>query len=193
MSETTRRGAIAAATIGATAVAMTGKAAAQEAAGTARPAGPQDPRDKYPKPPFQSQQQPWPGLASQMDPRPDHGETSYVGSGRLRGRKALITGGDSGMGRARRHRLCARGRRRRDQLPARGGARRARGGRPDPPGRPQGGRDPRRPPHRGVLPRARRPGGAAASAGSTSWSATPGGSNRSPRSSTSPTRNSTRR
>lgn len=34
-----------------------------------------------------------------MDPRPDHGETSYVGSGRLSGRKALITGGDSGMGR----------------------------------------------------------------------------------------------
>jgi hypothetical protein len=44
--------------------------------------------------------QPWPGLASQMNPPPDHGETSYVGSGRLRGRKALLTGGDSGMGRA---------------------------------------------------------------------------------------------
>jgi len=44
--------------------------------------------------------QPFPGLASQMDPRPDHGETSYKGSGRLAGRKALITGGDSGMGRA---------------------------------------------------------------------------------------------
>ncbi|WP_276046495.1 MULTISPECIES: SDR family oxidoreductase [unclassified Sphingomonas] len=60
----------------------------------------QNPRDKYSKPPFKSQQQPWPGLASRMEPRPDHGETSYVGSGRLRGRKALITGGDSGMGRA---------------------------------------------------------------------------------------------
>ncbi len=60
----------------------------------------QDPTTKYPKPPFPAQQQPWPGLASKMDPRPDHGETSYVGSGRLRGRKALITGGDSGMGRA---------------------------------------------------------------------------------------------
>jgi NAD(P)-dependent dehydrogenase (short-subunit alcohol dehydrogenase family) len=60
----------------------------------------QDPRNKYPKPPFPSQEQPWPGLASQMQPRPDHGETSYVGSGRLKGRKALITGGDSGMGRA---------------------------------------------------------------------------------------------
>ena len=53
-----------------------------------------------PKPPFRRQQQPWPGLASRMDPRPDHGETSYRGSGRLAGRKALITGGDSGMGRA---------------------------------------------------------------------------------------------
>jgi hypothetical protein len=54
----------------------------------------------YPKPPFQKQQQPWPGLASRMVPRPDHGESSYRGSGRLAGRKALITGGDSGMGRA---------------------------------------------------------------------------------------------
>ncbi|HEY6443899.1 MAG TPA: SDR family oxidoreductase [Candidatus Acidoferrales bacterium] len=60
----------------------------------------QDPTTKYPKPPFQKQSQPWPGLASKMDPRPDHGETSYRGSGRLGGRKALITGGDSGMGRA---------------------------------------------------------------------------------------------
>jgi hypothetical protein len=59
-----------------------------------------DPRDKYPRPPFKRQSQPWPGLASQMDPRPDHGETSYRGSGRLAGRKALVTGGDSGMGRA---------------------------------------------------------------------------------------------
>ena len=59
-----------------------------------------DPTEKYPKPPFQRQSQPWPGLASKMSPRPDHGETSYQGSGRLVGRKALITGGDSGMGRA---------------------------------------------------------------------------------------------
>jgi len=63
-------------------------------------AGLQDPTTKYPKPPFQRQSQPWPGLASKMNPRPDHGEQSYVGSGRLQGRKALITGGDSGMGRA---------------------------------------------------------------------------------------------
>lgn len=60
----------------------------------------QDPRTKYPKPPFTEQTQPWPGLAGKMDPKPDHGETSYHGSGRLVGRKALITGGDSGMGRA---------------------------------------------------------------------------------------------
>ena len=60
----------------------------------------EDPTTKYPKPPFKAQTQPWPGLASQMDPKPDHGETSYKGSSRLKGRKALITGGDSGMGRA---------------------------------------------------------------------------------------------
>ncbi|MDQ3546469.1 MAG: SDR family oxidoreductase [Verrucomicrobiota bacterium] len=60
----------------------------------------QDPTTKYPKPPFKEQKQPWPGLASKMKPRPDHGEQSYKGSGRLAGRKALITGGDSGMGRA---------------------------------------------------------------------------------------------
>jgi NAD(P)-dependent dehydrogenase (short-subunit alcohol dehydrogenase family) len=59
-----------------------------------------DPRSKYPKPPFREQDQPWPGLARDMDPKPDHGETSYRGSGRLAGRKALITGGDSGIGRA---------------------------------------------------------------------------------------------
>jgi NAD(P)-dependent dehydrogenase (short-subunit alcohol dehydrogenase family) len=59
-----------------------------------------DPTSKYPKPPYKKQSQPWPGLASKMDPRPDHGEKSYGGSGRLLGRKALITGGDSGMGRA---------------------------------------------------------------------------------------------
>jgi NAD(P)-dependent dehydrogenase (short-subunit alcohol dehydrogenase family) len=59
-----------------------------------------DPNTKYPRPPFKRQEQPWPGLAGQMDPKPDHGEQSYRGSGRLAGRKALITGGDSGMGRA---------------------------------------------------------------------------------------------
>ena len=70
-------------------VIITDKAAALE-----------DPRGKYPKPPFKGQKQPWPGLASKMEPQPDHGEQSYKGSGRLMGRKALITGGDSGIGRA---------------------------------------------------------------------------------------------
>jgi len=60
----------------------------------------QDPRHQYPKPPFPEQPQPVPGLAAQMDPKPDHGETSYEGSGKLQGRKALVTGGDSGIGRA---------------------------------------------------------------------------------------------
>jgi NAD(P)-dependent dehydrogenase (short-subunit alcohol dehydrogenase family) len=59
-----------------------------------------DPVSRFPKPPFKKQSQPWPGLAGKMEPPPDHGETSYKGSGRLVGRKALITGGDSGMGRA---------------------------------------------------------------------------------------------
>jgi NAD(P)-dependent dehydrogenase (short-subunit alcohol dehydrogenase family) len=86
-----------AATLGA-AAAMAKSAAAQPS--TARRGGKQDPRSKYPKPPFPAQSQPFPGLASRMQPRPDHGEASYVGSGRLKGRKALITGGDSGMGRA---------------------------------------------------------------------------------------------
>jgi len=66
------------------------------------PAPPQarDPVAAYPHPPFPPQQQDAPGLASRMTPRPDHGETSYRGSARLAGRKALITGGDSGIGRA---------------------------------------------------------------------------------------------
>src|SRR6201995_2342598 len=59
-----------------------------------------DPTKGYPKPPYQKQSQPWPGLAGKMNPPPDHGEKTYKGSGRLLGRKALITGGDSGIGRA---------------------------------------------------------------------------------------------
>jgi NAD(P)-dependent dehydrogenase (short-subunit alcohol dehydrogenase family) len=82
-------------------VSATGSATAQTAGSSPSSAvAKDDPTTKYPKPPFRSQSQPWPGLAGQMDPRPDHGETSYKGSGRLQGRKALITGGDSGMGRA---------------------------------------------------------------------------------------------
>lgn len=60
----------------------------------------QDPRTQYPQPPFPKQPQQAPGLAKHMDPKPDHGENSYEGSGRLQGRKALITGGDSGIGKA---------------------------------------------------------------------------------------------
>ncbi|MDF2640437.1 MAG: NAD(P)-dependent oxidoreductase [Novosphingobium lindaniclasticum] len=60
----------------------------------------QDPRTQYPKPPFPEQPQPVPGIAAEMDPKPDHGEESYVGAGKLKGRKALVTGGDSGIGRA---------------------------------------------------------------------------------------------
>jgi len=54
----------------------------------------------YPKPPFEKQTQPEPGLAKAMRPKPDHGEKSYEGRGRLQGRKALVTGADSGIGRA---------------------------------------------------------------------------------------------
>jgi len=54
----------------------------------------------HPRPPFKEQQQPMPGRTEAMSPRPDHGEESYKGSGRLEGMKALITGADSGIGRA---------------------------------------------------------------------------------------------
>jgi NAD(P)-dependent dehydrogenase (short-subunit alcohol dehydrogenase family) len=88
-----------------TAFAAAAISPALAATGTAKtPAGNtkkiSDPTTLHPKPPFKSQPQPWPGLQSKMDPVPDCGETSYKGSGRLIGRKALITGGDSGMGRA---------------------------------------------------------------------------------------------
>lgn len=56
--------------------------------------------ERFPVPPFPHQRQPFPGLAGKMQPRPDHGEESYQGSGRLTDRKVLITGGDSGIGRA---------------------------------------------------------------------------------------------
>ncbi|ADV28691.1 short-chain dehydrogenase/reductase SDR [Pseudoxanthomonas suwonensis 11-1] len=55
---------------------------------------------EYPKPPFKRQQQSFPGKTSRMDPRPDHGEDSYEGSAQLQGKRALITGGDSGIGAA---------------------------------------------------------------------------------------------
>ena len=61
---------------------------------------PIDPRDAYPAPPFPSQPQDSTGSFHDMDPVPDHGEESYKGFGRMKGRRALITGGDSGIGRA---------------------------------------------------------------------------------------------
>src|SRR4051812_26528455 len=86
--------------------ALTAPAHAQQASSAAG-SGPapgqaakQNPVTQYPHPPFRQQPQEWPGLASKMDPPPDHGEKTYRGSGRLAGRKALITGGDSGIGRA---------------------------------------------------------------------------------------------
>lgn len=60
----------------------------------------QDPRHQYPAPPYEQDPQEHPGSDKKMTPKADHGETSYQGSGRLAGRKALITGGDSGIGRA---------------------------------------------------------------------------------------------
>ncbi|MGR6328566.1 SDR family oxidoreductase [Sphingomonas sp. XXL09] len=59
-----------------------------------------DPKTKYPSQPFAEQRQKWPALQREMKPVPDCGEASYRGSGRLAGRKALVTGGDSGIGRA---------------------------------------------------------------------------------------------
>jgi len=56
--------------------------------------------NEHPRPPFPRQPQPMPGLTGKMHPTPDHGEKSYKGAGRLAGKKALITGGDSGIGRA---------------------------------------------------------------------------------------------
>src|SRR5687768_7887114 len=59
-----------------------------------------DPVKQYPQPPYPGQHQEIPGTDKEMRPQADHGETSYKGSGKLTGRKAVITGGDSGIGRA---------------------------------------------------------------------------------------------
>lgn len=60
----------------------------------------QDPKEMEAKPPFPEQEQEPVGLESEMEPRPDYGEESYRGSGKLQGKAAIITGGDSGIGRA---------------------------------------------------------------------------------------------
>ena len=99
-SNITRRRAIVGLGAGFAAAAVPRAFAAPQNSPNMTPEKLENPTTKYPKPPFKSQSQPWPGLASKMEPRPDHGEKSYKGSGRLSGRKALITGGDSGMGRA---------------------------------------------------------------------------------------------
>jgi hypothetical protein len=53
--------------------------------------------EQFPRPPFRDQPQPMPGSTEAMDPKPDHGEDSYKGSGRLQEMKVVITGGDSGI------------------------------------------------------------------------------------------------
>ncbi|EHH67299.1 SDR family oxidoreductase [Gluconobacter morbifer] len=101
-SDDARRKVLKGAALGLAAAAAGGRARAAEQGsmgqGTAPPLS--DPAKLYTAGPFSSQSQPWPGLASRMTPRPDHGEKSYKGSGRMAGRKALVTGGDSGLGRA---------------------------------------------------------------------------------------------
>ncbi len=104
-TDASRRDVIAGVATGlAAAVSTSASAQAATSSSTSAPVRPsaalENPVDAYPKPPFPRQVQDPPGLASRMTPKPDHGETSYKGSGRLAGRKALITGGDSGMGRA---------------------------------------------------------------------------------------------
>jgi NAD(P)-dependent dehydrogenase (short-subunit alcohol dehydrogenase family) len=74
-------------------------AAGAQAAGAPATAPMADPKTKYPSEPFAEQRQKWPALQREMHPVPDCGERSYVGSGKLKGRKALVTGGDSGIGR----------------------------------------------------------------------------------------------
>ena len=95
-TETSRRTVLGGAALGAAAVAAPGLAQGP----ADQPAKMTDPRTRFTATPFPEQRQPWPGLQSRMTPRPDCGENSYRGSGRLAGRKALLTGGDSGIGRA---------------------------------------------------------------------------------------------
>jgi len=83
--------------IASAAAGVAGAKQSQGSAGVPAPVAKSDPRTKFPAPPFQEQTQPWPGLAGKMTPKPDHGELTFRGSSRLAGRRALITGGDSGM------------------------------------------------------------------------------------------------
>ncbi|KQS02201.1 NAD(P)-dependent oxidoreductase [Sphingomonas sp. Leaf357] len=94
MTQSTRRD-----LLKATAATGAGIAAAPVLAQGARPVM-TDPHSKYPTEPFAEQRQKWPALQRDMKPVPDSGEASYRGSGRLQGMKALVTGGDSGIGRA---------------------------------------------------------------------------------------------
>src|SRR3569833_3750415 len=89
-----------AAALAVSSIVSTASASGESGGALPPPAPLKDPRELYRKPPFPKQSQPWPGLAAKMDPKPDHGEESYGGRGRLTGRKALITGGASGIGRA---------------------------------------------------------------------------------------------
>jgi NAD(P)-dependent dehydrogenase (short-subunit alcohol dehydrogenase family) len=93
-------GGAAAGLMAAAAIATASSPAAAQQGKPKPPPPPGTPGEQYPRPPMPEQRQPWPALASKMTPRPDHGEQSYKGSGRLTGRKALLTGGDSGIGRA---------------------------------------------------------------------------------------------
>jgi NAD(P)-dependent dehydrogenase (short-subunit alcohol dehydrogenase family) len=104
--QTTRRDVLQSVGVGMAGAAIAGGPALAQGGGSGRPANgagtvaPVDPQSKYRTEPFPEQRQPWPALQSKMDPKPDCGEASYKGSGRLAGRKALLTGGDSGIGRA---------------------------------------------------------------------------------------------
>lgn len=95
-----RRNILGGAAAGLAATGVAPVALAQAAAAGAPGSTLRDPRTAYTRTPFPEQRQPWPALTSKMTPRPDHGEQSYRGSGKLTGRKALVTGGDSGIGRA---------------------------------------------------------------------------------------------
>ncbi|GAN90863.1 oxidoreductase/short-chain dehydrogenase/reductase SDR [Gluconobacter frateurii M-2] len=100
-SDDARRKVLKGAAVGLAAMASAGHSKAEASPAQGKAAVPlMDPGKLHTAGPFRSQPQPWPGLASHMTPRPDHGEKTYRGSGRMAGRKALITGGDSGLGRA---------------------------------------------------------------------------------------------